>query len=662
MSTTELDAGTDTLTWHTVSQVVFPDEANDDALAIYLDFGRQIGGHPDSGAEEKSESTTNHHRAIDFEGSDVVLGRRSLMVTPGRRVSLGTYYNAFPASYWRKWTYVDTVRLSVTVSGHVDVVVNRSTARGTINRVDGAANHAGTTTFTFDLSLANFGDGGWYWFDLVGHDGAARLESAEWQVAEEPVRPGTLSIGITTLNRSDFCKAVVADVAAATRLREVLDTLYVVDQGTKVVEDEPGWADVAAEMGSQLRVIHQANLGGSGGFARGMRESVRAGKSQFHMMLDDDVKIEPESILRALTFATYCRRPTLVGAHMFDIYNRSMLHNFGEAVDPWKWFWGPVRGLEYAHNIAEQNMRATPWMHRRIDVDYNGWWMTLCPVEVIREIGTSLPLFIKWDDAEFGIRAKEHGFSTVTLPGACVWHVSWSEKDDTVDWQAYYHMRNRLVAALLHSPYSRGGSLLSDSVVGAAKQGLMMQYYALHLRNMALRDVLSGPSHLHPTLATKLPELRALTSEFPDAQFDSNPDAYPLPKTAKPPKRGKHPTQPRLRHLPLWAATTGLKQWRAPHQGSAETPEVALAHADSKWWALSKYDSALVTKADGSGVAFYRREPERLRSLAAENLRLHAELRRRWDQLAQEYRAALPELTSLETWEATFGITRSGDE
>jgi len=28
-------------------------------------------------------------------------------------------------------------------------------------------------------------------------------------------------------------------------------------------------------------------------------------------------------------------------------------------------------------------------------VDYNGWWMTLIPVEVIREIGLSLPLFIK---------------------------------------------------------------------------------------------------------------------------------------------------------------------------------------------------------------------------------------------------------------------------
>ena len=32
--------------------------------------------------------------------------------------------------------------------------------------------------------------------------------------------------------------------------------------------------------------------------------------------------------------------------------------------------------------------------------------MCLIPRVVIEEIGLSLPLFIKWDDAEYGLRAK----------------------------------------------------------------------------------------------------------------------------------------------------------------------------------------------------------------------------------------------------------------
>ena len=35
----------------------------------------------------------------------------------------------------------------------------------------------------------------------------------------------------------------------------------------------------------------------------------------------------------------------------------------------------------------------------------------------LEEIGLSLPLFIKWDDAEFGLRAREAGYPTVSMPG-----------------------------------------------------------------------------------------------------------------------------------------------------------------------------------------------------------------------------------------------------
>ncbi len=76
--------------------------------------------------------------------------------------------------------------------------------------------------------------------------------------------------------------------------------------------------------------------------------------------------------------------------------------------------------------------------------------MCLIPRQVAEELGQPLPLFIKWDDAEYGLRAAEHGYPTVTLPGAAIWHMAWSDKDDAIDWQAYFHLRNRLVVAALH--------------------------------------------------------------------------------------------------------------------------------------------------------------------------------------------------------------------
>ena len=50
-------------------------------------------------------------------GPDQIESRTALRVRAGERLSLGTYFNAFPASYWRRWTVVGDVRLTVRVSG-----------------------------------------------------------------------------------------------------------------------------------------------------------------------------------------------------------------------------------------------------------------------------------------------------------------------------------------------------------------------------------------------------------------------------------------------------------------------------------------------------------------------------------------------------------------
>src|SRR5262249_19945017 len=61
---------------------------------------------------------------------DEVLPPRTPVISEGRRVSFGTYFNAFPASYWRRWTTVDSVTLRVRVAGECTIIVYRSAAKG----------------------------------------------------------------------------------------------------------------------------------------------------------------------------------------------------------------------------------------------------------------------------------------------------------------------------------------------------------------------------------------------------------------------------------------------------------------------------------------------------------------------------------------------------
>ncbi len=66
---------------------------------------------------------------------------------------------------------------------------------------------------------------------------------------------------------------------------------------------------------------------------------LKAGRSKYVLFLDDDIVAEPESILRAVTFADLARRPSIVGGHMFSIYAKAQLHSFGEIINRNRFWW-----------------------------------------------------------------------------------------------------------------------------------------------------------------------------------------------------------------------------------------------------------------------------------------------------------------------------------
>jgi galactofuranosylgalactofuranosylrhamnosyl-N-acetylglucosaminyl-diphospho-decaprenol beta-1,5/1,6-galactofuranosyltransferase len=655
-----MTATEETSTWKALQRVILPSADQTDTIPLYVDAGSASGirlrendelARTPKTPEEKLQMFSSGGREAHFED---LLTRSSMRVRSGEQISFGTYFNAFPASYWRRWTSVRDIRLVVKTNGSGTVSVYKSNARGSVQRVDGK-HVEGSATSVFELSLKPFGDGGWYWFDLAASSQELLLESGQWEAPEAGVSSGEVTIEITTMNKPDFCLNNARILAENPDVLTFVKEILIVDQGTMKVEDQPGFAEVKASLGGKLRIINQANLGGSGGFARGMYEAVENG-SDYALLLDDDIVVEPESILRLRTFADHCRKPTIVGGHMFDLYNRSVLHTFGEVVDPYRIVPAlPHADMDVRHDFSIANLRQTAWLHRRVDVDYNGWWMCLIPTKVIKEIGLSLPLFIKWDDAEYGLRAREAGIATVSLPGAAVWHVSWMDKDDLVGWQAYFHERNRLITTLIHSPYPKGGRVLRESVQSDVKHLVSMQYFTEHGRLEALRDILKGPEGLHRVLATKLPEINALKPQYSDAAVRDDVDDFPAPKLGRGPMGGTAVGMPSKKDIVPWGIKTVARQLiKAPGPESAERPQGFLAHRDNRWFRVAHYDSVVVSNAEGTGASWYQRDPKKLRSMLTEATRLHLRLFRDWDKLAEQYRAAVPEISSIDAWKKTF--------
>lgn len=658
--------------WQAVSRVVYPVLDQDLTMPLYaIEWTRPHMGegtldpHKDFVSLDFAQMTKTEFRSLledtahaqPADGAHNVFrvnGRASLTVLAGRHASLCTFFNAFPAGYWRRWTRVDAVQFSARVRGRGTIMLFRSSGRGLFEPAGTIDVNAPTraTTVRAELAMTGLMDGGFFWFDAKAGDGDdLTIEDAAWSVPVEARRgsDGTLSIAITTFNRAPYCLNQLKAIAADANVRGRLDTIYCTDQGTDLVRDEPDFTAVAKDLGSQLTYVRQRNMGGSGGFARGMYETVKAGKSDYTLLLDDDAISEPESIMRAVQFADYCTRPTIVGGGMFHLDNRTMLYTLGERYNRASYWTQPAAGLEYNHDFATQPLRDSPKLHRRADSDFNGWWMCLIPTQIMREIGLAQPLFIKFDDVDYGLRAEDHGYHTVCLPGVAVWHQAWHAKDPSRTWEGYYLYRNHWICSLLHctkpSWHFLYGMLFDD-----AKAGVELVYSAMHLHHLALRDIMRGPDYIADTLVTKLGDVRKAREGFPDSATTRNRDDFPTPKAEYIANMKPRPSTIDVR---LQAMKTIAKAFVSRGNGMRDTqPDLLIPSRDASWPAYAGVNSAVVTSPDGDSVAWLRRDSKLYRQQTMRGLFLAKELLKRWESLAKEYQNS--DMASFEAWAKVF--------
>jgi len=598
------------------------------------------------------ESDTNARRAHAPTRTTLEIGAES-------EVSFATYFNAFPASYWRRWSILESVVLRVELTGTARVDLYRSKATGariTVGGTEAAGPEDGAPgVVEFEVDLAPFEDGGWIWFDITT-DTKVTVHSAGWYAPQTAPGRADVAVGIPTFNRPADAVNALAALTSDPLVDAVVTKVIVSDQGTSKAKDHPGFDDAAAALGDRLTIHNQPNLGGSGGYSRVMYEALKHSDCEQILFMDDDIRVEPDSILRALAFSRFAKKPTLVGGQMLNLQEPSHLHVMGEMVDAENFMWTGAVNTEYDHNFAkyplnDEEHERSRLLHRRIDVDYNGWWMCMIPRRVAEELGQPLPLFIKWDDSEYGLRAGEHGYPTVTLPGAAIWHMAWSDKDDAIDWQAYFHLRNRLVVAALHWDGKISG-LIASHLKATLKHLLCLEYSTVAIQNKAMDDFLAGPDHIFSILESALPEVRKMRAQFPDAVVLESAAALPAPSDKRWRKKVNIPTNPLSISVRL---TRGVLHQLSAHNPEHHVrPQINVATQDARWFSLCKVDGVTVTTADGRGVVYRQRDRAKMFELLRESLARQVQLGRKFNKMRKVYRNALPQLTSTESWEAVL--------
>ena len=85
-----------------------------------------------------------------------------------------------------------------------------------------------------------------------------------------------------------------------------------------------------------------------------------------------------------------------------------------------------------------------------------------------------------------------------------------------------------------------------------------------------------------------------------------------------------------------------------------EAPQLNLTPEEARWFTLARVDSATVSTAGGTGVAFRKRDRDLARDLVEQTRELLNDIEENFDEMRSVYRDALPELTSRESWRKIF--------
>ncbi|MET0187611.1 MAG: glycosyltransferase, partial [Pseudonocardia sediminis] len=233
-----------------------------------------------------------------------VTSRTTAVVPAQTEVSFGAYFNGFAAGYWRAWSTLTDIALRLDLEGSGRVDVYRTKADGSQIYVGGEVVD-GRREVEMALDLRPFEDGGWFWFDLTTDDAELTLHGGGWHAPHPAPGRAAVTVGMPTFNRPADCVATLTAIGEDPVVLDAVTAVILPDQGTKKVRDQAGYEQAAAALGDRLRIVDQPNLGGSGGYARVMYEALGSTDCEQILYMDDDILLEPDSILRAVAFSRF---------------------------------------------------------------------------------------------------------------------------------------------------------------------------------------------------------------------------------------------------------------------------------------------------------------------------------------------------------------------
>ena len=250
------------------------------------------------------------------------------------------------------------------------------------------------------------------------------------------------------MSLADRTAVVVVTWNKAARVRDCLRSLAALPDGdfdVFIVDNAStdGTADmIRAEFPKVDLLVNDENLGGAGGFNRGMRHALDRGYG-FLWLLDNDVTVEPGA-LRALR-GVMAERPDcgVVGSKIYAAgTGLAFIQELGSFID-WE-----NAGIRLNRNGTFDHGRVA----ETVEVDYVPACSMLVRAAALEGLDLFDPAyFLYWDDIDFCHRLALNGWKVLACGASAVNHFSSGERAGT-SLTIYYALRNSLYFMKQYQP------------------------------------------------------------------------------------------------------------------------------------------------------------------------------------------------------------------
>lgn len=185
---------------------------------------------------------------------------------------------------------------------------------------------------------------------------------------------------------------------------------------------------------------NKENMGGSGGFSKGMLYAIEK-KFDFIALLDNDILLEKDTLLNLVNYLKEHPEVGVAGSKICTMDNPEILQELGSFI-------------EYQHPF---NVKTPLKSHIDneslpdiVECDYVPACCLVTTGEVLKKVGVfDIRHFIYWDDMDWCTRVKQAGYKIHAINKSRVFH-KMGAKDNTTTFGLYYFERNRALFYIKH--------------------------------------------------------------------------------------------------------------------------------------------------------------------------------------------------------------------